>query len=197
MRGVQAGVGGGFLLEGRLCVECWLSMFQASPMTHSLDSIISRARAECDRLGVRLTPKRQNILVVLLLSEAPLSAYDIIERYRERYHESLPAMSVYRILNFLVNNKLVHKLETTNQFLPCAHIACDHQHEIPQFLICDRCHAVAEVGLRKTLVKELHESVRKTGFVLTSQQLELHGVCAKCRDESGVEEKESGQYRPR
>lgn len=149
-------------------------------MAHSIDSIIARARAECDRVGVKLTPKRQNILLVLLLSEAPLSAYDIVDSYRERYNESLPAMSVYRILNFLVDNKLVHKLETTNQFLPCAHIACDHQHEIPQFLICDRCHAVAEVGLRKTLVRELQESVRKAGFSLTSQQLELHGICAKC-----------------
>lgn len=162
-------------------------------MAHSIDSIIARARAECDRVGVKLTPKRQNILLVLLQSEAPLSAYDIVDSYRERYHESLPAMSVYRILNFLVDNKLVHKLETTNQFLPCAHIACDHQHEIPQFLICDRCHAVAEVGLRKTLVKELHESVRKAGFALTSQQLELHGVCAKCRGEPGSGGKATGE----
>lgn len=154
-------------------------------MAHSIDSIVARARAECDRLGVKLTPKRQNILLVLLLSEAPLSAYDIVDSYRERYHESLPAMSVYRILNFLVDNKLVHKLETTNQFLPCAHIACDHEHEIPQFLICDRCHAVAEVGLRTSLVRELHDSVRKAGFSLTSQQLELHGVCAKCRAPDG------------
>lgn len=155
-------------------------------MTRSIESIIARARAECEQAGVKLTPKRQNILAVLLQSEGPLSAYDIVDRYRAHYHESLPAMSVYRILNFLVDNKLVHKLETTNQFLPCAHIACDHQHEIPQFLICDRCNAVAEVGLRKTLVKELHESVRRTGFALASQQLELHGVCAKCRGESGT-----------
>jgi len=152
-------------------------------MIHSIDSIIARARTECDRAGVKLTPKRQNILVVLLQSDAPLSAYDIVESYREKFQVSLPAMSVYRILNFLVDNNLVHKLETTNQFLPCAHIACDHEHEIPQFLICDSCHSVAEVGLRKTLVKELHDSVRKTGFEMRSQQLELHGICAKCRSE--------------
>ena len=150
-------------------------------IANSIDSIVAKARAECERIGVKLTPKRQNILVVLLQSQAPLSAYDIVENYREQYHESLPAMSVYRILSFLVDNKLVHKLETTNQFLPCAHIACDHEHEIPQFLICDKCHSVAEVGLRKTLVQELHDSVKKTGFEMSNQQLELHGICAKCR----------------
>lgn len=150
-------------------------------MPHSIDSIVARAKAECEQAGVKLTPKRQNILMVLLRAESPLSAYDIVETYRELYGESLPAMSVYRILALLVDNKLVHKLETTNQFLPCAHITCNHEHEIPQFLICDRCHAVAEVGLRKTLIKELHDSVIKTGFELAHQQLELHGTCAKCR----------------
>lgn len=150
-------------------------------MVSSVQSIIAKVQAECERTGVKLTPKRQNILLVLLRSEAPLSAYEIVEHYREMYHESLPAMSVYRILNFLVDNKLVHKLETTNQFLPCAHIACDHEHEVPQFLICDKCHFVEEVGLRKTLVKELQESVKKTGFEMSNQQLELHGTCTKCR----------------
>lgn len=150
-------------------------------MVYSLDEIIAKARAECDRAGVKLTRKRQNILVLLLQSGLPLSAYEIVDRYREQHGESLPAMSVYRILALLVDNGLVHKLETTNQFLPCAHITCDHEHEIPQFLICDSCHAVAEVGLRKTLIKELHDSVKRTGFELTHQQLELHGTCAKCR----------------
>lgn len=148
---------------------------------NSIDDTIARARAECDRAGVKLTTKRQNILILLLQAQSPLSAYEIVDRYREQHHESLPAMSVYRILALLVNNGLVHKLETTNQFLPCAHITCSHEHEIPQFLICDRCHSVAEVGLRKTLISELHDSVKKTGFELTHQQLELHGICAKCR----------------
>jgi Fur family zinc uptake transcriptional regulator len=154
-------------------------------MAQSIDSIIARAKAECEQAGVKLTPKRQNILMVLLQAESPLSAYDIVETYRALYGEALPAMSVYRILALLVENKLVHKLETTNQFLPCAHITCNHEHEIPQFLICDRCHAVAEVGLRKTLINELHDSVKKTGFELTHQQLELHGICGKCRGVSG------------
>lgn len=149
-------------------------------MNNQIEAIVAKAKAECEKAGVKLTLKRQNILSVLLLSSAPLSAYEIVDTYREQYGESLPAMSVYRILNFLVENRLVHKLETTNQFLACAHISCDHEHEIPQFLICDRCHSVIEVGLRKTLVKELHESVQRTGFKMTSQQLELHGICAVC-----------------
>ncbi len=146
---------------------------------------VAKAKSDCDKAGVKLTVKRQNILAVLLQSKAPLSAYDIVERYRKELGESLPAMSVYRILDFLVSNKLVHKLATTNQFLACAHIRCDHQHEIPQFLICDLCHAVEEVGLRRTLMKELQDSVERTGFVMAKPQLELHGTCAACSSGSG------------
>lgn len=150
-------------------------------MTKDINSAVRAAQEDCLAAGVRLTPKRQNILVLLLQSGAPLSAYDIVDQYRTQYEDALPAMSVYRILHFLVENRLVHKLETTNQFLACAHIACDHDHEVPQFLICDNCRGVEEVGLRKKLVKELHESVKKTGFTVANQQLELQGICARCR----------------
>ena len=150
-------------------------------MSNDPSQVLERAEQECQQAGVRLTVKRKNILALLLQSKQPLSAYDLVEQYRSQFAEALPAMSVYRILNFLVDNKLVHKLETTNQFLACAHIACDHEHQVPQFLICDRCHSVTEVGLRKPLVRELHESVKKTGFVVANQQLELHGTCALCR----------------
>lgn len=150
-------------------------------MTVAIEAVIEKARQECAQKGVKLTSKRERILTVLLTAGAPLSAYDIVERYREQYGEVLPAMSVYRILNLLVEHKIAHKLQTTNQFLACAHIACDHDHQVPQFLICDQCHGVEEVGLRKALVKELHESVKKTGFDVANQQLELHGRCSRCQ----------------
>lgn len=149
--------------------------------TAAIADVVGKARRDCAELGLKLTSKRENILVVLLQASAPLSAYDIIERYREQFGEVLPAMSVYRILHLLVEHKIAHKLQTTNQFLACSHIACNHEHEIPQFLICDVCNSVEEVGLRKALVKELHQSVKKTGFEMANQQLELHGTCSRCQ----------------
>ncbi|MBK7352455.1 MAG: transcriptional repressor [Nitrosomonas sp.] len=92
--------------------------------------------------GIKLTTKRKNVLIVLLNSTTSLSAYEIAEKYRDRFSESLPVMSVYRMLDFLIQGELVHKLESTGQYMSCAHITCNHEHEIPQFLICDHCHAV-------------------------------------------------------
>lgn len=130
--------------------------------------------------GVKLTSKRKNVLIVLLNSKIPLSAYEIAEKYKAQFQESLPVMSVYRMLDFLIKEKLVHKLETSGHYISCAHIACNHHHEAPQFLICDHCGDVKEVGIKKPIVNEIERSVQEMGFTLTNNQLELHGICKLC-----------------
>ncbi len=149
-------------------------------MTKNFEQTLHKAQTECRRTGLRLTDKRCNVLKILLQVSEPLSAYDIADHYKSEYGEALSAMSAYRMLDFLLQAGLVHKLETTNQYLACSHIACEHEHRVPQFLICDQCHNVKEVGLRKKLLNELKASIEDTGFKLSSQQLELHGLCADC-----------------
>lgn len=150
-------------------------------MTSDIDQIIKKSQEVCKLAGIKLTTKRKNVLIVLLNSTIPLSAYEIAEKYREHFNESLPVMSVYRMLDFLIQGELVHKLESTGQYMSCTHITCNHEHEIPQFLICDRCHAVKEVGIKKKLLTELTHSIQATGFTLANQQLELHGFCEHCQ----------------
>jgi len=153
-------------------------------MPASIEEIIQKTMMLCASTGAKLTIKRQHVLLVLLSTPVPLSAYEIAEQYRKRFDEALPVMSVYRIMHFLIQERLVHKLETANRFIACAHIACDHPHEIPQFLICDRCKMVQEVDIEKRIMEELAHSIEHTGFTLASQQLELHGLCENCRETS-------------
>ena len=148
---------------------------------NKIDSSLQKAQSECSRTGLRLTDKRCKVLKILLQTAKPLSAYDIADQFKSVYAGSLSAMSAYRMLDFLMQANLVHKLETSNQYLACSHIRCEHEHELPQFLICDQCHTVKEIGLGKQLLKELKVSIENTGFVLSSQQLELHGLCEVCQ----------------
>ncbi|MBK7365201.1 MAG: transcriptional repressor [Nitrosomonas sp.] len=150
-------------------------------MTSDINQIIRKSQEVCKLAGIKLTTKRKNVLIVLLNSTTSLSAYEIAEKYRDRFSESLPVMSVYRMLDFLIQGELVHKLESTGQYMSCAHITCNHEHEIPQFLICDHCHAVKEIGIKKKLLTELTQSIQATGFTLANQQLELHGLCEHCQ----------------
>ena len=148
----------------------------------STQAIIEKASQQCQLRGERLTPKRSRILQLLLASVGPKSAYDLISDHDRKYGESPAAMSVYRMLNFLVDAGLAHRLATTNQFMACAHIACDHVHRVPQLLICDQCHHAEEIGLRSDLMDQLQHSADASGFRIGSSPLEIHGICQRCSE---------------
>lgn len=153
-------------------------------MATRIERILSRADAACQQNGARLTSKRRQLLSTLLQSPQPLSAYELAELYREQWQAPIQPMSVYRMLDFLIEQQLAHKLESTNKFVACTHISCSHEHEVPQFLICDRCAQVQEIGVDQQLVHELQDNVKTSGFLMTNQQLELHGLCRQCRSQS-------------
>src|SRR3954447_19344907 len=101
------------------------------------------AEARCKELGQRLTPMRRDVLATLLVSHRPLGAYEIMERLAP--HGPRPApITVYRALEFLRENALVHRIESRNAF-----VACVHAHaagELVVFLICERCGTVGEAS---------------------------------------------------
>ena len=89
-------------------------------------------------------------------------------------------MSVYRILEFLEQQQLVHKLNLASKYIACCHIDCEHLHDVSQFLICSVCQRVKEISLGKITEKELKQDVEEAGFHLVSPQLEINCVCEKC-----------------
>ncbi len=141
---------------------------------------LDAAASTCKAAGGRLTPKRRELLALLLNSEVPLSAYELADQYQQVHQRAIPVMSVYRILDFLGQMELVHKLQSGSKFLACSHIACDHQHEAPQFLICRRCGKVVEVGISSDMIAALHSMVEQSGFHMTSPRLELNCLCHHC-----------------
>ncbi len=142
--------------------------------------ILEKASDICAGNGARFTAKRREILAVLLRSPIPLNAYEVVDAYNENADQSMPAMSVYRILDFLVAEGLAHKLNSTGKYLPCSHIICAHEHEVPQFLICRSCQKVTEVGIHVRVIEALTDSVQSVGFHLMNSQLELDCFCERC-----------------
>ncbi|GAD81254.1 Fur family transcriptional regulator [Vibrio ezurae] len=143
--------------------------------------IIEHATAKCKQNGGQLTHKRKQILLCLVGSEKALSAYEIVDLYKEKYQESMSAMSVYRILEFLQEQGLVHRLQIANKYICCMHITCSHNHEASQFLICSNCFKVKEVSISAALIDELKNNVAAAGFVFASEQLEVNCLCEECQ----------------
>ena len=150
----------------------------------NMEQILDHADQQCKTKGVRLTEKRKRVLSGLLASEKALSAYELADYCQKASGENIPVMSVYRILDFLQVEHLVHKLHTTNKYVACSHITCSHKHEVPQFLICGQCNRVTEVGIGQTFVDKLKQNIQEAGFHLMSPQFEMDCLCNACHSVS-------------
>ena len=142
---------------------------------HCTSAAIAHAEAHCEARAQRLTPMRRQVLETLLASHTPLGAYEIIERIADR-----PApITIYRALDFLRENGLVHRIESRNAFLACAH---DHDDAaMVAFLICERCGLVGEIPAAP-VAQSLTASARATGFAPNMSVVEITGVCAHCQN---------------
>jgi len=138
---------------------------------------IAHAEAQCAARAQRLTPMRRQVLETLLASHRPLGAYEIMGRLR---HRTRPApITIYRALDFLRENGLVHRIETRNAF-----VACVHNHgggDLVIFLICERCGAVGEAP-GGSAAEALKASSRAAGFSPKSPVIEIAGICSHCRE---------------
>jgi Fur family zinc uptake transcriptional regulator len=146
-----------------------------------IKKVLTKAEERCATSGTRLTEKRRKILEIMVSSDMPLSPYEVVDQYNEMAESKMPANSAYRILDFLVSENLAHKLASAQKYVACSHIACDHTHEVPQFLICSQCQKVQEMGIQSKLMVQLKDNVESTGYSMTSQQLEIQCLCPDCQ----------------
>jgi len=154
------------------------AVFPAPDHDHGRCASAALAHAEelCAARAQRLTPIRRNVLQALLASHRPLGAYEIIERLAD---DGRPApITVYRALDFLRDNGLIHRIESRNAFVACVH---NHPSAEPVvFLICERCGAVGEAA-STSVAATLSAAARAVGFTPKSPVIEIGGICAHCR----------------
>ncbi|AFC85395.1 transcriptional repressor [Frateuria aurantia] len=132
--------------------------------------------------GLRLTPLRKEVLVLVAEAGKPVKAYDLLDKLRETHGNAAPP-TVYRALDFLLEQGFIHKLESINSYVSCHHPA--EHHQVP-FLICDSCSSAQEVCDPR--VADLIESQAQTfGFKPQAQTLEVHGTCRDCQRAAGVQ----------
>jgi Fur family zinc uptake transcriptional regulator len=137
---------------------------------------IAHAETVCAQRGQRFTPVRRHVLEALLASHRPLGAYDVIEELAKQMARPAP-ITVYRALDFLMEQGLVHRIESRNAFLACAH---NHDSSASvAFLICEKCGAVGEVATAN-ITEQLMQSARANGFVPRMTVVEMTGTCANC-----------------
>ncbi len=138
--------------------------------------LLSEARQLCESRKLRLTSRRRQVLEILLASHQPLGAYDILaELNRGSSDERIAPPIVYRALDFLMSEGLIHRIECRNAFVSCIHPG----HECAaQFLICRDCDKVAEL---EDVAPQLLSAADNLGFAVDHSVIEITGVCAECQ----------------
>ncbi|MGQ7099908.1 zinc uptake transcriptional repressor Zur, partial [Escherichia sp. SP-MK] len=80
--------------------------------------LLAQAEKICAQRNVRLTPQRLEVLRLMSLQDGAISAYDLLDLLREAEPQAKPP-TVYRALDFLLEQGFVHKVESTNSYVLC------------------------------------------------------------------------------
>jgi Fur family zinc uptake transcriptional regulator len=143
------------------------------------ESALREAEEACLRRGAQLTPLRRRVLEMVLASDQPIGAYALLDRLRAERPGAAPP-TVYRALDFLLAQGLIHRIERLNAFLPCMEAAHGHDHEHPhQFLICKICGRTEELS-DDTVAAAVAAAARAAGFSPARSTVEVEGTCGDC-----------------
>ena len=143
------------------------------------DGFVVAVERACRERGLRLTPIRRQALEALHADHRPIGAYDLADRISPAGGRRLAPISIYRALDFLVEQGFVHRLSSRN-----AYIACLHGHganEVVAFLICESCGGVDEDS-SPAMKKAVAAIAENRQFSPSHQMVEIVGRCEHCRN---------------
>jgi Fur family transcriptional regulator, zinc uptake regulator len=139
------------------------------------DPLLARAIEICKSKNVRFTNVRQQVFTLMVNHKGAISAYELLEKLQAFDSKAKPP-TIYRALEFLLENHFIHRIESLNAYLMCCHLGCEHP---MQLLICEKCKQVIEVS--DPIIDEAFSTkASQFGFKITNKVLEAHGVCNKC-----------------
>ncbi|MCF6178077.1 MAG: transcriptional repressor [Geopsychrobacter sp.] len=157
--------------------------FECTPTDHQhcISSALARAESLCRQQQVRLTPMRRRVLELVWQHHRPVGAYALLEQLQQQGRAAPP--TVYRALDFLQSQGLIHRLESLNAFIGCAQPHRPHQ---GQFLICQSCQSLAEIT-DDGIERAIDAGARTAGFTPSNQMVEIMGTCASCRQQGATD----------
>ena len=124
-----------------------------------------------------ITPNRASILDLLIKKNRPLAAYELKEMLKDN-NKGLNISTIYRVLDFWIKMKVVHKLSILNKYVLCSNPDEVHTHITN---ICTKCSSVVET-CNENMGLNLKESTKNMGVALTPDlNVEIPVLCANCK----------------
>ncbi len=121
--------------------------------------------------------QRERILSILQNTESHPTASWVYDELKKEFN-NLSMGTVYRNINILVDQNLVHKIEAGSSF-----DRFDANTDLHYHFICRECGCIDDLAIDKQV--ELNEMVRsETGYEPDSHRLDFYGICPACREKS-------------
>ena len=145
-----------------------------------MEEAVADAVRICRERGSRFTERRRQVLELIWTSHEPVGAYDILDMMNAEKSARIAPMTVYRAIDFLMANGLVHRIASRNVYVGCSHPDSRHA---GYFLICRECGRVAEID-EDVISSALRDGAKHAGFDAISPMIEIEGRCLNCRENS-------------
>ena len=123
--------------------------------------------------GLKATNSRIAVLKILAGSSKPLTHRDV---FQDSSCSGIDRVSVYRILEALVEKGLVHRIETSDRAWRFAFCDCESRGHCHPHFICAACGTVE-------CLKDMEmppTTLSKPGYSIFGLKLYIQGICAKC-----------------
>lgn len=139
-----------------------------------VETFLEEAERIVAQRGQKMTRIRRKVLELLLQSDEPAKAYDLLANLDGEGAAKPP--TIYRALDFLQDVGLAHKIESLNAYVACGHTSHSHS---AVFLICNTCGGAEELHA-VTTSKALDAETAAAGFKVDRAVIEARGICRAC-----------------
>jgi len=148
-----------------------------APSARLVAARMAVAESLCAQRGQRFTPIRRKVLELLLRHGRSLKAYDLLSAMRAEHPSAAPP-TVYRALDFLLAEGLIHRLDAINAWVAC--IDAEDAHPDLLLIVCTQCGSVAEVH-DPELCQHISTRVAHMNYVPTTHEIEVRALCPNCQ----------------
>ncbi len=148
-------------------------------MAQIMNKKLAQVESWCVQHCIRLTPLRLGVLALIIQSSSAIGAYEILRLLRQTKTKA-EATTVYRVLEFLIDHHLIHRVESLNAYVPCSHF--DDQHH-SQFLLCKKCGVSSEIS-DHGVIQAIQECLKTQGFTIEHGITEIRGLCYSCSSQA-------------
>lgn len=127
---------------------------------------------------LKITELRKDILNIFLAAHKPLTAYEVLSKLKKTRPKAEPP-TVYRVIEYLMQKKLVHRIETGNKYVCCGQLE-NFQGEHHGFIfLCAKCSNATEFT-DEDFSHFIQHFSKKNSLMVDNTLIEIKGICAGC-----------------